>query len=283
MDPQKTGAFIFQRRKELQLTQKELAQKLNVTDKAVSKWERGLSYPDITILSRLAAILAVTERELLIGQSQAAEPLPPDQPDLLVKDTLEYAKKAEHQHRVRFVTILMGLYTMALAIGVFVCLLCDGLLNGNFTWSLVVLVACLLGWAVIAPFYYLKTRRLFCSLTGASALTLLLLWVIQWLSPLSQTWYPWPALPILGASLAWVWIPTLLHTFTPISKWYLGSLAALLGIPCNICINWLANGVPFDLSSIPPMQQTSDFVSSLIFLVVSLTLFLLGWRHRRTK
>ena len=42
------GTFICQRRKELGMTQKEFAQRLFVTDSAVSKWERGLAYPDIT-------------------------------------------------------------------------------------------------------------------------------------------------------------------------------------------------------------------------------------------
>ena len=44
MDQKKIGAFIAQRRKELNMTQKELAEKLNITDRAVSKWETGVSY-----------------------------------------------------------------------------------------------------------------------------------------------------------------------------------------------------------------------------------------------
>ncbi len=54
MDNNKIGKFIASRRKEKRLTQQELGNKLFVTDKAVSKWERGLSLPDITILENLA-------------------------------------------------------------------------------------------------------------------------------------------------------------------------------------------------------------------------------------
>ncbi len=48
MDIQKTGALIAELRRQNHMTQKELAAKLNVTDKAVSKWERGIGYPEIT-------------------------------------------------------------------------------------------------------------------------------------------------------------------------------------------------------------------------------------------
>ena len=50
------GAFIAHTRKEQGLTQKALADKLHVTDKAISKWERGLCYPDLTLMEDLAAI-----------------------------------------------------------------------------------------------------------------------------------------------------------------------------------------------------------------------------------
>ncbi|MCL2051561.1 MAG: helix-turn-helix domain-containing protein [Lachnospiraceae bacterium] len=67
MDNKQTGALISRLRKAKNMTQKELAEKLAVTDKAVSKWERGLGYPDISILPLLASILGVTVEEILSG------------------------------------------------------------------------------------------------------------------------------------------------------------------------------------------------------------------------
>ena len=64
----KTGSLIAQRRMELGMTQAELAQCLNVTDKAVSKWERGKSMPDITVLNSLAMTLRISVVELLSGE-----------------------------------------------------------------------------------------------------------------------------------------------------------------------------------------------------------------------
>lgn len=60
MDNQKLGIFITELRKEKGLTQAQLAQKLNVTDKAVSKWERGVGFPDIKLLEPLADVLDIS-------------------------------------------------------------------------------------------------------------------------------------------------------------------------------------------------------------------------------
>ncbi len=68
------GSFISEMRKARKMTQKELAQALDITDKAVSKWERGLSYPDISLLARLADLLGVTVSELLGGEKEDSEP-----------------------------------------------------------------------------------------------------------------------------------------------------------------------------------------------------------------
>ena len=65
MDKTQLGAFIAEKRKALGLTQKDLAARLHVTDKAVSKWERGLSYPDVTLLELLADTLGLNLTELV--------------------------------------------------------------------------------------------------------------------------------------------------------------------------------------------------------------------------
>ena len=66
MESKKTfGEYICRRRKELGLTQREFADQLYVTESAVSKWERGMSYPDITLLRDICAVLQISEHELL--------------------------------------------------------------------------------------------------------------------------------------------------------------------------------------------------------------------------
>lgn len=78
MDARNTGALIAARRKALGLTQKQLAERLLVSDKAVSKWEVGASYPEVTLLPPLAQILGLTVDELLAGEVRGEEPPPED-------------------------------------------------------------------------------------------------------------------------------------------------------------------------------------------------------------
>ena len=68
MDQIKIGKFIAERRKHVNLTQAQLAEKLNITDRAVSKWERGKSMPDSSVMLELCDILKITVNDLLNGE-----------------------------------------------------------------------------------------------------------------------------------------------------------------------------------------------------------------------
>lgn len=68
MDQIKIGKFISTRRKEVGLTQSQLAEKLNITDRAVSKWETGRTLPDSSIMLDLCNILKITVNDLLTGE-----------------------------------------------------------------------------------------------------------------------------------------------------------------------------------------------------------------------
>lgn len=68
MDQIKIGKFISEKRKEVKLTQSELAEKLNITDRAISKWENGKSMPDSGIIPELCKILNITITDLFNGE-----------------------------------------------------------------------------------------------------------------------------------------------------------------------------------------------------------------------
>lgn len=85
MDNKKIGNFIAEKRKELGYSQKDLAEKLNITDKAVSKWETGRSTPDVSILISLANLLGVSVTELLNGEEISREEINAAADELIVK------------------------------------------------------------------------------------------------------------------------------------------------------------------------------------------------------
>mgnify|MGYP000848837157 CR=1 FL=1 len=68
MDCTKIGKLICSLRKEQQLTQQQLADRMNISDKAISKWERGLGCPDVSLLPELSGIFGVNLEELLSGE-----------------------------------------------------------------------------------------------------------------------------------------------------------------------------------------------------------------------
>lgn len=73
MTSKECGGFISELRKEKKLTQKELAEKINVSDKAISRWETGKGYPDVTSLVSLSEYFDVSVNELLAGKRLTVE------------------------------------------------------------------------------------------------------------------------------------------------------------------------------------------------------------------
>ncbi len=90
IDKKKFGSFVSELRKEQGLTQKELAEKLFVSDKAVSKWETGGSIPDVALLMPLAKLLDVTVPELLeCRRYEKAETIAPEKADALMSAVIQ--------------------------------------------------------------------------------------------------------------------------------------------------------------------------------------------------
>lgn len=122
------GAFLLQRRKELGMTQKEFANRLFVTDSAVSKWERGLAYPDITLLQSICQVLEVSEKELL----SASEDSEGRRVERLAK---KYLRLSRNNRLIQSI-----LYGGTLVI----CLICNLAVNHTLSWFWLVLGGLLL-------------------------------------------------------------------------------------------------------------------------------------------
>lgn len=106
MDAKTLGIFIAELRKEKGLTQAQLAETLHVTDKAVSRWERGVGLPDLTNLEALAGALDITVTELIQCKRQEEPPVDPETTKQIIDAALDIAK---YQRRILLENIIFGL------------------------------------------------------------------------------------------------------------------------------------------------------------------------------
>ena len=149
MDQIKIGRFIAERRKLQGLTQAQLAEKLNITDRAVSKWETGRSLPDATLMLALCEILGISVNELLSGEKVTMENNQEKNEQLL----LEMAKEIERKNKTIWSTmwIIMIVSMLALFAGIFAA----AFLVPEGPWQLVVILAVVVVF-LIPCFYALK-------------------------------------------------------------------------------------------------------------------------------
>lgn len=168
MENRKIGAFIAERRKTIGLTQQALADRLGLTNKAVSKWETGDGLPDITILPALAENLGVTVDELLAGERRPKDPN-------LGLETRKYLEDRAYRRR------MVGLLAVAV-VGV-----CGALLRTTEWLYWVLLVVSIAGYIGVHVYFPgrepLRRRVLFGALWGAGmkGLPVAALYV-QWMS-----------------------------------------------------------------------------------------------------
>ena len=110
MDPKKTGTIISDARKNMNMTQKELADKLYVSDKAVSKWERGLCFPDISVLIPLTEILNISLYDLLRGERMKKSEV-----EETLKNTISYSNSELKRNKKKY-TIISSIIILGVVI-----------------------------------------------------------------------------------------------------------------------------------------------------------------------
>ena len=219
------GEFISQRRRALGMTQREFADRLFVTDSAVSKWEQGMSYPDITLLRDICEVLGVSEHELLTAsedvEARTAERL-----------AARYRRMANTYRLAQY-----ALYGGAALI----CLVCDLSAGGGLDWSLVVLASLLCAASLtLAPALAPEKRGGVCAALCFTGSLLLLYGVICLVYG-----YGWFAVAALGSLLGlWFTLGPYLLRRLPLPEslsrrkaalWLgvcLALLLALLGVCC---------------------------------------------------
>ena len=214
MESKKTfGEYIRERRRAMGLTQREFAEKLYVTESAVSKWERGMSYPDVTLLRDICAVLGVTEHELLT----ASEDTERRSADRLAAKYLRLTRNYRAALYILFGAVLLG------------CAIGNLAAQGTLSWFWIVLAAVGLAasptlvpaLAIMNP----KTEGVKWHLAAASFLVWLELLLLICCLYTGGTWFPVAGVAVLfGAGL--VLLPPLLPSL-PGPEWLTGRKTAL--------------------------------------------------------
>ena len=110
MDLIKMGKYIAGKRTGLGLTQKQLAEKLGMSDKSVSKWERGICLPDVSVYMELCDILEISINEFLAGEDISEENIIKKSEDNLIQMTKDSKYKQKNLKSIIVVLIIIAFY-----------------------------------------------------------------------------------------------------------------------------------------------------------------------------
>ena len=132
-DKKTFGSFIKAKRTEKNYSQKDLAEMLFVTEGAVSKWERGISYPDITLIGDICRVLEISEHELITASTDT--------------DTRKMKQEARKFRVIRGVWFWVP--TAAYAVALVTCFICNLAVNRTLSWFFVVLAALLCAYTFV--------------------------------------------------------------------------------------------------------------------------------------
>ncbi len=268
MDQIKIGAFIAACRKEQKLTQAQLAEKLNITDRAVSKWENGKSMPDSSIMLELCEILGIKVNELLSGERMDTDTYAQSAEENLI--TLKRKDENSSRKNVLFAVI----YSVVLFLGIMVCSICDIAITGGLTWSCITLSSIIFAYVISFPIVILGKKGIF---GGLMALSIFLVPYLYLLGILINV----PAVFAIGwrmslISIAYLWIIYFVSCRLRAKKLRAAGISVLLAIPLTICIN-----VTLSKLLSEPRADIWDLLTILILLMTAFLLFIID--HSKQK
>lgn len=240
MNNQKIGEFISTLRKRKNMTQKDLADRLGITDKAVSKWERGAGCPDIGMLRPLAEILDTTVNELLDGEETSHEN---NLASTDLANVLEYTDNIISLRHNKLGEILAAILTISLFLGSFTSVIVNFAINERLTWSILVIDSCVLAGAVLLPPLLLKRKGIFVSLSLLTILIMPYLAIVQSVTSGfgASTWLWKLGFPIAITWLSISWFMYYLYNRRKTDLWLITFLGILLSIPGNIITNHIVD------------------------------------------
>lgn len=263
------GSFIAKCRKEKKLTQAQLAVKLNITDRAVSKWECGRCLPDSAIMLELCEILGITVNELLSGEKIRME----DYQKMADENLIALKKKDENNLTKNM--IISILFSATLFVGIIVCLICNVAVSGSFTWSLISTGSIVFAWAICFPTILLGKKGGIASLLALSIFTIPFLWLMSMLLKVKEV-FSIHIVCIAVVSIVFLWIAFVIFHRT--RKLVALGLTFLLCIPLSVVVNMIVSKMINK-----PAFDMWDFISVFALLAAAFSCFACDYAgNRRT-
>lgn len=260
MNQIETGKFIAACRKEKGMTQAQLAEKLNITDRAVSKWETGKSMPDSSIMLELCNILDVTVNELLSGERIEVS----NYEEKASENLIELKKKDENN--INKNVVISIIYTITMAIGIIVCCICDVAITGKLTWSLITFNSIMFAWIISFPVILLGKKGILIALTVCSIFVFPFLYILGALIEVREVFAIGAVMAVIALVFFWG-IYALFKHFKE-SKMLSAGFAFLLAIPFTLLVN-------ISLSKMvgEPVIDIFDVISGFVLLIVAAAFF----------
>ncbi len=265
------GAFITQCRKEKKLTQAQLAEKLNITDRAVSKWETGKSMPDSSIMLELCEILGITVNELLMGEREKRESYKEKGDENL--DTIDTIKK--RKNRVGFKRLGAVIFSALLFTAMAVCFICDMAISGRLTWSLISAVSIVFGWAVCLPGIRFGKKGIVRCFGWLSGLIIPYLYVLSRLINVREVFTVGGTMAVISVAFLWMVIGVF-------KKMWSGKKRAVFGTVCLVSALFVVTvNVVLSRMTGSPVFNVWDGITVLVLLVSAGVSFGLGGQEEK--
>ena len=209
-DKKTFGSFIKMKRTEKNYSQKDLAEMLFVTEGAVSKWERGVSYPDITLISDICRALEISEHELITASTDM--------------DTRKMKQEARKFRTIR--NTWFWLPTISYGVALITCFICNLAVNHTLSWFFVVLVALIFAFTFIPTITsFFETNKLLAfSVSTYLSICLLLFTCAVYTNGLS--WFLTAAIGVLMGYVV-IFVPVLLARTNYVRHRYIISFSVL--------------------------------------------------------
>ncbi len=269
MDQTEIGKFIAKCRKEKKLTQAQLAEKLNITDRAVSKWETGKSMPDSSIMLELCEILGITVNELLSGEKIDMESIEKKADENLI------ALKRKDENNITRNVIISILFSVTLLIGIMVCLICNIAISGNLTWSPIPISSIVFAWVISFPSIILGKRGVVVSLISLSVFIIPYLFLLSHLIKVKEVFSVGAVMAVISIVFLWI-IAVLFNRIWKKRKLIALGTTFLLIIPFVIIVNVILSKMIET-----PVFDVWDMLSVFILLIFAFVSFICDYAKKK--